>query len=562
MASRLTPLTKGIIGAVLFGGMAYGYMHLKKNGTIPASPEAAEAANNASGGGEAFPALGGGGGGNKAFLSDVGTMANPLTVSLVEFQGYAGLLAANGGSLVTQPGSIMAEKGVYVKAILQNDVPALPALFGSGIAHCAWRTSDFWAQEQPNVRTAGFDGRGIVIVDNTQGADAIIAKDPAIRSVEDLAGHTVGLLEFTPSHGLLLYALENSSLSARKQASVKVIPTNIDEGLAGVRAQLESSNVDAVVLWDPELSVALETIPGAHVVYSTKDASSLIYDVMVCDNRIVSDKANDDVLTAFVDGWLEGNKRVNANPKLGTQALVANEEMYKLLAGKKSPEFITHLFKNLVLTNLTDNVRILGLAGDTNQYENVYAMFDRIYRGTKRTLKDQNAPIIQPSNSFEYKYIKRLQAKDSSVTAAAQKPEFVFTASEAQVAAKKAPVLTKPVEINFATNSTELTKDGENVIDNDLMPILQSNSSAYVRVSGNTDSTGSAAVNHRISYGRANVVVKYMVEQWGISHDRFLVEGNGPDKPLCNELSPEDGLSLEQCRARNRTTRVAVLPRE
>ena len=37
---------------------------------------------------------------------------------------------------------------------------------------------------------------------------------------------------------------------------------------------------------------------------------------------------------------------------------------------------------------------------------------------------------------------------------------------------------------------------------------------------------------------------------------------NGPDAPLCNEANPQaEGLSLEDCRAANRSTRVAVLTR-
>jgi NitT/TauT family transport system substrate-binding protein len=47
-----------------------------------------------------------------------------------------------------------------------------------------------------------------MIVDNTQGGDAVISRDPAVRSVEDLAGRKVALLQFTPSHGMLIDAIE------------------------------------------------------------------------------------------------------------------------------------------------------------------------------------------------------------------------------------------------------------------------------------------------------------------------------------------------------------------
>jgi outer membrane protein OmpA-like peptidoglycan-associated protein len=54
-------------------------------------------------------------------------------------------------------------------------------------------------------------------------------------------------------------------------------------------------------------------------------------------------------------------------------------------------------------------------------------------------------------------------------------------------------------------------------------------------------------------------VVDYLNVQWEFPRDRFKIVGNGPDRPLCNESNPAgEGLSLEECRAMNRTTRIGV----
>src|SRR5690606_10450188 len=145
-----------------------------------------------------------------------------------------------------------AKEGVSVELIIQDDIPTLTTSFESGTAHCAWRTSDFWAQAQPNLRNSGHDGRAGVIVDNTQGGDAIIARDPSIQKVEDLAGKSIALLQYTPSDGMTIDAIDNSSLTARKKQSVRYVYINAEEGTAGVRAALESGNVDAAALWDPD----------------------------------------------------------------------------------------------------------------------------------------------------------------------------------------------------------------------------------------------------------------------------------------------------------------------
>lgn len=492
----------------------------------------------------------------------VGTSSNPLKVGIVSFHGYAPALLANGNSLTTKPGSIFAKKGVNVEFVIQDNVPTLTETFTAGSAHCSWRTSDFWAQEQPNLREAKLDGRAIMVVDNTQGADAIIARDPAIKSIEDLADHSIALLQFTPSHGMLADALENSSLSGRKRASVKQVFINVEEGTAGVRAALEKGSVDAIALWDPDLSLALKKVPGAHVIYSTKIASNLIYDIMVCDQRVLGNPENQGALTAFVDGWLSGVEAVNGNKALGVSALTNTEEMFTMLAQDQGSAFVQGLFNNLVLTDLAANVRVLGLAGGTNHYERVYTQFDGIYRGIGGTLTNPKSPVITASNSFDYRFIKSLMANDVTVAAAAKKAEFTFSAAESRLVEKTASAaVTKPVTINFDTNSSTLTNRAESTVDNEVRTLIESYGSSYFEVNGNTDSTGSGAVNKRISLARAQAVVDYLVKEWEFPRERFTVKGNGPDAPLCNEQRPEDGMSLEDCRAANRTTRIAVLGR-
>ncbi|MEM6957662.1 MAG: hypothetical protein AAF645_18350, partial [Myxococcota bacterium] len=198
--AKLTPVAKGLIGLVVLGGLGAAGWHLGLKNMV---------------GGDGESGSSGDGGGETANVeadpsAPLGTAANPLKVSIVSFHGYAPALVANGNSLTTQPGSIAANNGVSVEYVIQDNVPTLTEIFTSGAAHCAWRTSDFWAQEQPNLRNAEMDGRAVMVVDNTQGGDAIIARDPAIRNVEDLVGKKVALLEFTPSHGMLIDAIQNS----------------------------------------------------------------------------------------------------------------------------------------------------------------------------------------------------------------------------------------------------------------------------------------------------------------------------------------------------------------
>ncbi|MBI4816837.1 MAG: OmpA family protein [Deltaproteobacteria bacterium] len=491
----------------------------------------------------------------------LGSKENPLRVSIVSFHGYAPALVANGKSLTTQPGSIYAQKGVEVSFVIQDDIPTLTTIFTAKTAECAWRTSDFWAQEQPNLRNSGHDGRAVVIVDNTRGADAVIAKDPSIQRVEDLAGKRVALLQFTPSHGMVTDAIENSSLTARKKQTVQMVYINAEEGTAGVRAAFESGSVDAAALWDPDLSLAIKKVPGAHVVYSTKTATDLIYDVMVCDQRALATPDGEAAIGKFVDGWLDGVKAAEANPDDAVDALVKTEEFFQLLVKDHGEAFVKELFSNLDWTGLEDNVRILGLAGGTNHYERVYKRFDQVYRAAG-ALANPNSPVINPPDSFEYKFVKSLLSSAPAARTEAAKPQFTFSETEREKVAQKAATLTKPVAVTFKSGSAELTKRAQKTIDDDMVPLIENNGSAYFEVSGNTDSVGSKETNLKLSQQRAVAVVSYLTGEWEFPKQRFKIVGNGSSKPLCDESNPgAEELTLEQCREMNRSTRLAILSR-
>jgi NitT/TauT family transport system substrate-binding protein len=543
---RLTPVAKGLIALTILAVFAaVAWRVLRKD------EEGASTGGAAAGSGTAAQQGGPPGSGS------LGSASNPLKVSIVSFHGYAPALVANGKSLKTASGSIFDKAGVQVEFVIQDDIPTLPTIFESGAAHCAWRTSDFWAQEHPNLRNAGHDGRAVVVVDNTQGGDAVIARDASIQRIEDLAGKKVALLQYTPSHGMLIDALDNSSLTARQRTKVEMVFVNAEEGTAGVRAALVAGHVDAAVLWDPDLSLALKAIPGAHVVYSTASATNLIYDVIVCDQRVLKDPKNEPAIQAFVKGWLEGVEAAEKSHDEAIAALVETEEFFKLLAKDQGKDFVKGLFKNLVWTGLDDNARILGLAGGINYYENVYRRFDGIYRAAG-ALANPSSPVIPPGDSFDYRFVKALLAQKPEAKKEAEKPEFTFTEEKREEAAKTKPALTRPVLVGFPTGSSELDKAGKEIIDKEMVPLVEAQGAAYFEVSGNTDSTGSSGVNQPLSEKRARAVVEYLVTQWEFPRERFKVVGNGPSKPLCNEKAPEEGMSLEECRARNRTTRVAV----
>ena len=551
MAIKLTPFAKLLIGAIVLVGSGSVLWNLYKNRKADGGDEGAAATAQTDGG---KPVAAGSNTGKGD--GPLGSSDNPLKVSIVSFHGYAPALVANGQSLKTESGSLFDREGLNVEFVIQDDIPTLSTIFEAGTAQCAWRTSDFWAQEQPNLRNSGHDAKAVMIVDNTRGADAIIAKDPSIRSVEDLAGKKLALLQFTPSHGMSIDAIDNSSLSARKKQTVEYVYIAAEDGLAGVRAALESGSVDAAALWDPDLSLALRATKG-HVVYSTKTASNLIFDVIVCDQRVLDNPQGREAVQKLVNGWMKGVDAAKANPDGAVDALVKTEEFFTLLAKDEGKPFVKKLFDNLLWTGVADNARILGMSGGTNHYERVYQRFDQIYRAAG-ALANPKSPVIAPQDSFDTSFIRKLYDASTSAQVEAKKVE-TYTAVEREEAVQAPATVTKPVIVNFGSGQSALSKRAERTIDTDMVPFIENNGSAYFEISGNTDSTGNLAVNNRLSQARAEAVVDYLSKQWEFPRERFKIVGNGPNKPLCDENNPgSEGVDIDACREMNRSTRIAV----
>ena len=546
--AKLTNLSKGLIALAIFCGAGSSIYYLAANVIgLPGPTSGTDATDgdnsNTDGGllGNLF---------DKTPEGPLGTKGNPIKMSIVSFTGYAPALLANGGSLSTKDGSIYASIDADVEFVLQDNIPTLAENFGSETTHCAWRTIDFWAQEHPGLQASGYDARMVAIVDNTRGADAIVARE-GINSVEDLAGKKVGLLQFTPSHWMLDYAIENSSMSKREKKSLRDSLIFSQGDIAEIRAMLKTGTIDAAVLWDPDTSLAQQDSDGAHIVFSTKVASNLVFDGIVCDKRVIDD--HPEAVQKLVTGWMKGVEVANGDKSLATKALVSTEPYFEELAKTEGEAFITGLYDGIKWTGLTDNVRILGLNGGGGDAARVYVDAGKVWRANGGIADLAKAPIAA-SSAFDLRFVESLVQKAPEVKEEAALPEFTFTTEERIEAQQTGPVLTKPVTIYFETGSAEVDVNAKAILDDQVVPLIESVGSAYISVQGNTDKTGSRNGNLALSGRRAQAVTDYLVAEWEFDTARFEVVGNGPDKPVCTEDS-------DDCYERNRRTDIAVYSR-
>src|SRR5690606_31370957 len=110
--------------------------------------------------------------------------------------------------------------GLDVELKVIDDPAAKFAAFQAGQIDIMWDTVDSWAREASVLAEGQTRGRAIIMEDWSRGGDGIAAL-ASIKSIEQLAGKKIATTEFTPSHWLLLYVINQSGLTAAQKNEVE-----------------------------------------------------------------------------------------------------------------------------------------------------------------------------------------------------------------------------------------------------------------------------------------------------------------------------------------------------
>ncbi len=93
------------------------------------------------------------------------------------------------------------------------------------------------------------------------------------------------------------------------------------------------------------------------------------------------------------------------------------------------------------------------------------------------------------------------------------------------------------VGVTFEVNSARLTEDSRDELDK-VVESLEALPHVKLEVQGHTDNTGSRDWNMELSQMRAEAVRDYFIEQ-GVSPDRLVAKGYGPDQPKYDNATAE-----------------------
>lgn len=104
----------------------------------------------------------------------------------------------------------------------------------------------------------------------------------------------------------------------------------------------------------------------------------------------------------------------------------------------------------------------------------------------------------------------------------------VLTASSITIADK----------VQFETGKAEILPVSFGLLDEVAQVLVDNPQIELLQVEGHTDSTGTAALNRKLSQQRAESVMKYLAKK-GVTAKRMVAKGFGPDKPLAS--NDDDG---------------------
>ena len=202
--------------------------------------------------------------------------------------------------------------GIEIEVVQINDyVESINQYTAGGFDGCVMTNMD--ALTIPAV--GGVDSTALIVGDFSNGNDGIVSK--TAKSVAELKGESINLVELSVSHYLLARALEKSGLSEQDVTVVNTSDADIVSVFTG------TDDVKNVVTWNPLLS-EVAALPGAQKLFDSSQIAGEIIDLMVVNTETLAENPN--FGKALVGAWYETLAIMRGQDEAGIAARTAMAE--------------------------------------------------------------------------------------------------------------------------------------------------------------------------------------------------------------------------------------------
>jgi NitT/TauT family transport system substrate-binding protein len=497
MKSRLTPFSKLLIVAGVVGGIAAAiYYTPLRQYVIPDGNTSSS---------------------NDESSTPIKADDKTIKIGVVSWGGYAGGQYFNEGFRANKKSRFYKDYGFTVEFKVLDDFNTSRNAWKAGEVDLLWATVDAFTTEITGLQE--YEPQIIFQADWSRGGDAVVVRR-GINKVSDLKGKKVAFAEMTPSHTFLLWLLEAGNMTTKDIELVKVASA-IDAADIFKKGQ-----VDAAIVWSPDDEDCIAKVPGSKILQSTKEASYIIADVFVVKRTYLEN--NRKKLEQLVEGWFKGAAEINKSEE-------AKQKAAKILAdGIGQPiDFCYNSINNARLCTHGDNVNFYNLKGTFTGVtgETIWAKMETKYQ--KEGYITGKIPSWRMVGNSSLISALNMTSADQAAEGAT-----TFTEVTEEIKTSEA-ISTKSVSIIFPSGGFTLDDNMKYIIDNEFLDIAKSFANSRIRIEGNTDNVGDAAMNRELSRKRAQAVADYLINEHRFDRNRFIIIGNGPDKPVASNNTTE-----------------------
>ncbi|MCL4178759.1 MAG: OmpA family protein [Verrucomicrobia bacterium] len=387
------------------------------------------------------------------------------------------------------------------------------------------------------ARAGDFPATIVLVIDETQGADALVAYQQAVGSIQDLNDPeaSIVLTPNSPSEFLARIVLAHFNLP-RLRANWFTSA----EGAGDVYRQFRSAKPTekrAFVLWEPYVSRALER-PGAHVLLDSAQVKGYVVDVLVAQREFLRDKP--ELVRSVVEAYTRAAFRY-ATETDGMINLVL-EDARQVGAESLDATQARRIVEGIQWKNTLENYAHFGLASgaDRGGLPTLEDMIGNIMDVLLKTKAIPSDPLDGRHTTLFYdRILSEMRATRFHPGQGLSLPGLAASAVPETVRQElELPELTpdewrslRPVgelrvaSISFGRASANLSLDSERELQ-DLARRLGTFPRFYLRLIGHARAEGDPEANRLLAQSRAEAAANYLISQ-GVSPRRLRTE-TGP----------------------------------
>lgn len=380
-----------------------------------------------------------------------------------------------------------------------------------------------------------YPGVIIAVLDESKGADAIVARASVVEKLGDLKDRSDIRVAFTPdspsAHFLKVAGVHFDIEFLRNQRGSWRVES---DGSSDALKLLLDGRVDVATLWEPDVSKALAA-DGIVKILGSEETKGLIVDVLVASHRSEADRPEKSrVLLANYFRTLKyyRDNQVEFDRGLASYAGVPTSQAENLRGG-------------IHWLTLQENARDWmgvhgpGLAPRHGLYEAIDLTLDiqrmvgdfstnPLPSGDPRRIMSSKsiADLFGQGISSRFARVGRFTG-DTSVEAV--KDFAPLTATQWDRLREVGNLQVRPIKFEAGTGI--LTRTGKEQVDL-VANVLKSYPNFRIVIEGHTSARGDEAVNQTLSQDRADAVRRYLNVTHDIDRDRMRAIGYGADKPL------------------------------